>query len=269
MPSMGLFKGLQVARRSGVSRPRLSGGADATLADASLAPGPIDRLQTIAAKGWTPVLTDETGAVVMAEAPASRVFVLAEPDILNTQGLADLDTLAAAAAIVRALRLGEGPLIFDATLNGYRADRNPLKLLFGPPFLAVTLCIAAALALTAWQAFNRFGPLRRAGRAVALGKEGLADNSAQLIRLARREAAMAPRYAALTRAAAAKAVGAPRDLAGDELAGFLDRLARQRGASESFTALTEQSAQVRDRPALTDIARRLYRWRLEMTRERQ
>jgi hypothetical protein len=234
----------------------------------TLTPGPIDQLQTLQVKGWVPVLTDDAGRVVMAQAPSSRIFVLADPDLMNTQGLANLDTFGAALTLVRSLRSGEGPVIFDLTLDGYRIDRSALKLMFDPPFLAVTLCLAAALALAGWQALYRFGPMHRQGRAYALGKDGLADNSAQLIRLARREAKMAPRYAALTRSAAAKAVGAPRDLTGEALTAFLDRLSRQRGVADSLAQLTGDAERVRDRTGLKALALRLYRWRVEMTRER-
>ena len=199
----------------------------------TLTPGPTDAFQTLTAKDWTPLLTDETGAVVLAQMRSTQIYVLSDPDLLNTQGLANLDTLTSAVSIVRTLRPGEAAVIFDVTLNGYKIDRSALKLMFDPPFLAVTLCIAAAMALAGLQALFRFGAVRRAGRAFALGKEALTDNSAQLIRLAKREAKMAPRYAVLTRNAAAKAVGAPRDLTGDALTQFLDRLASQRGAPKA------------------------------------
>jgi len=267
-PTDGVLRAVTVYHRQGVVRPRLAGAANSAFEGVALAPGPIDSLQTLQAKGWTPVLTDETGAVVMAEAPGSRIFVLADPDLLNTQGLANLDTFAVAAQIVSDLREGDGPVIFDLTLNGYKVDRSVLKLLFEPPFVGVTLCVVAALALAVWQALFRFGPLRRPTRAFALGKEGLVDNSAQLIRLAHREPKMAPRYAALTRAAAARAVGAPRDLTGDSLTAFLDRMSRREGG-DSLADLSAQADTVRDRAGLTALARRLYHWRLEMTRERQ
>jgi hypothetical protein len=205
----------------------------------------------------------------MAQAPASRIFVLADPDLLDTQGLANLDTLGAAAAILRELRSGDGPVVFDVTLNGYRTERSPLRLMFDPPFLAVTLCLAAALALAAFQALYRFGAVKRTERAIALGKEALTDNSAQLIRLARREPKMATRYAQLTRGAAAKAVGAPRELAGAALDEFLDRLGRQRGAADTLARLSAEAERVTTRAGLTALAERLYRWRLEMTRERR
>jgi len=234
-----------------------------------LTPGPIDSLQTLKAKGWAPVLTDAAGNAVIARAGSTRIYVLADPDLLNTQGLANLDTFGSAAAIVRALRAGDGPVIFDVTLNGYRLERNPLRLMFDPPFLAVTICFAAALALAGLQTAFRFGPVSRAPRAFALGKEALTDNSAQLIRLAGREARMAAPYAALTGVAAARAVGAPRELTGEALTSFLDRMAAQRGLPDSLAALTQEAGRAQNRAGLTALAGRLYRWRLEMTRERQ
>ncbi|MGH6957404.1 MAG: hypothetical protein ACREEW_12140, partial [Caulobacteraceae bacterium] len=269
MPGEGLLAGLAVTRRKGVANAILSGAVGSPLAGVRLQTGAIDSMQTLSGKGWTPVLVDETGAAVLAEAPGRDVFVLAEPDLLDTQGLGDARTLAAAVAIVRGLRAGDGPVIFDATLNGYKLERNPLRLMFDPPFLAVTLCLIAALALAGFQGFCRFGAVRRAGRAIAFGKEALVDNSAQLVRLAGREAKMAPAYAALTRKAAARAVGAPRTLSGDSLTDFLDRLGAQRGLSDTLAGLGFEAGRVEGREGLAALAGRLYRWRLEMTRERQ
>jgi hypothetical protein len=252
MPFKDALAPVSVQRRSGVGRPTLFGADGTPLQGAAMSPGPIDSLQTLNANGWIPVLTDETGAVVMAEAPSTRIFVLADPDLLNTQGLANLDTFAVGSTIVRALRNGDGPVIFDVTLNGYKSDRNPLRLLFDPPFLAVTLCLVAALALAGLQSGFRFGPVRRPQRALALGKEALTDNSAQL-----------------TQKAAARAVGAPRELTGEALTAFLDRMGAQRGQTDRLSGMTAEAASVGGRSGLTALAARLYRWRLEMTRERQ
>jgi hypothetical protein len=268
MPNKNLLDVVTVARRSGVARPVLTGAAGSPFAGLTLTPGPIDRLQTLSANGWTPVLTDETGKAVIAQAQSSPIYVLADPDLLNTQGLANLDTFGAGTSIVQALR-GDRAVIFDLSLNGYVNEKSALRLMFDPPFLAVTLCVAAALVLAGIQAVFRFGPVRRPQRAIALGKEALTDNSAQLIRLAKREPRMAPAYAALTRKAAARAVGAPRELAGDALTDFLDRLGRQRGLADNLASLNHEAGRVENRPGLTALAGRLYRWRLEMTRERQ
>jgi hypothetical protein len=269
MPKGPLLDPVAVARRQGASQPILAGVASTVLDGVTLRPGKIDQLQTFEAKGWTPVLTDEHGAMVIAQAPNSLIYVLSEPDLLDTQGLGDPHTFAAAVTLLRALRAGDGPFIFDVTLNGYKLERNVLRLMFDPPFLAVTLCFAAAILLAGLQALFRFGPLRRRERAIALGKEALTDNSAQLIRLAGREAKMAPAYIGYTRKAAARAVGAPRELTGDQLTAFLDRLAAQRGLTDTLAGFEAEAGRVQRRTGLTALSQRLYRWRLEMTRERQ
>jgi hypothetical protein len=158
-------------------------------------------------------------------------------------------------------------VIFDVTLNGLGQQRTALRLLFDPPFLAVTLCLAAAGGLAGFQAFCRFGPVRREKRALAMGKEALADNTAALVRLAGREIAMGAPYAALTRDLAAKAVGAPRDLAPDALTAFLDRLGARRGTADTLGALTLLAGVAPDRGRLAAVAMKLYHWRTEMTGE--
>jgi hypothetical protein len=269
MPKKDLLDVINVARAKGAGRPMLKGSPGSAFEGMTLQPGPIDSLQTLSANGWTPVLTDAAGDVVLAQGPSSRIYVLSDPDLLNTQALSNLDTLSSAVAIVRTLRAGDGPVMFDVSLNGYKSERSPLRLMFDPPFLAVTLCFVAAMILAGLQSAFRFGPVRRTQRAFALGKEALTDNSAQLIRLARREPNMAPGYVALTQKAAARAVGAPRELTGDALTRFLDRMAAQRGLTDTLTGLSAEAGHIAGRASLTALAARVYRWRLEMTRERQ
>jgi hypothetical protein len=236
----------------------------------SFAAGPIDSFQTLdlsAWKGWTPVITDDHGATVLAKAPWGPAYLLSDPDLLDNQGLKDFAAFATGVAIVNALRADAGPVIFDVTLNGLGKQRTALNLLFDPPFLAVTLCLAAAAALAGFQAFCRFGPVTEKRRVLAHGKEALADNSAALVRLAGRESAMGAPYAAVTRDLVARAVGAPRDLTGDALTTFLDRLGARGGASDTLGVLTLLAGATTDRARLAAAAMKLYHWRTEMTGE--
>lgn len=255
-------------RRAGVTRPVLIARGGPFAPGQRIALGPVNALQTFDLTGWknwSPVLVDERGGVVMAQSDTD--FLLSDPDLMNNQGLKDFSNYSAAVAIVGALRADGGPVIFDVTLNGLGSQRGPLRLLFDPPFLAVTLCLATAAALAGFQAFCRFGPVRREARAVALGKEALADNTAALVRLAGREAAMGAPYAVLTRELAARAVGAPRDLNTDALTAFLDRLGAKRSGGETLSSLTLLAGAASDRTRLTAVAKRLYDWRVEMTGE--
>ena len=63
----------------------------------------------------------------------------------------------------------------------------------------MTLTLVAAMLLAGWQAFARFGPAVRRERAIAFGKAALVDNTAALIRKARREARLGGRYVEVIR----------------------------------------------------------------------
>lgn len=267
----GLLGGVAIARRKDPRPSPLSlralGGPFTT--GTTLRAGPIENLQTVSGQDWLPVLVDEAGRGVLIRAKDRDLYVLSDPDLMNTHGVANLDTARVAVAVVDAVRPQGAAVVQDATLNGFTRARNLLKLAFEPPFLGVTLSALALALLMGLHAAARFGPAQAGGRALALGAEALADNSAGLIRLAKREPAMAPAYAALVRAEVARAVGAPRELAGEALDEVLDRLGKARDATETSSGLTEAARAVRTRPDLMRLAERLMIWRTEMTRDRR
>ena len=73
-------------------------------------------------------------------------------------------------------------------------------------------------------------------------------------------------HVALTQNAAACAVGAPREPTGDALTRFSTMAAARPADSEGPQRRGGHAA---GRAGLTALAQRLYRWRLEMTRERR
>lgn len=252
-------KRARISRRDGVSSPLVAFDHGERLRA-----GPVDRLQTIASGDLEPVLTDETGGVLLARNRDSTVYILSDPDLLNTMGLKSLATARVADAIVARARPA-GPIIFDVSLHGFKRSRNVFALALEPPFLGGTLCAVAAALLAGMAAAVRFGPTRRARPPYAMGKEALVENTAGLIRMARREHRMADGYARLCRELAARAVGAPRQLDPDQLDAFLDRLSAQRGAG-AFTDLARAAREAGNLADLMAVARKLYDWRLEMTR---
>lgn len=232
--------------------------------------GPMTGFQTISSngdgKGLEAVVVDQDGGVVLGRMRKSGLYVLADPDLLDTQGLKSLATARIADAIIGQLN-PQGPLIFDVTLHGYKRSRNLLTLALEPPFLGGTLCAFAAALLAGLGAAVRFGPVRRPPPPFAMGKEALVDSTAGLIRMARREPRMAQGYARLCRALVARGVGAPRQLEEEALEAFLDRLGASRGATSAFSDLMRDARATQDLAALMAVTRKLYDWRLEMTRE--
>jgi hypothetical protein len=250
-----------IARRKGVSRPVLH-GVDGAFAGATLPLGPIDGLKTVSGEGWIPALVDEHGLAVVAYSKKNPgIWVLADADLLNNQGLKSLDTARAAVTILDAARGGERPILFDVTLNGLGRERGLWRLMLEPPWLSATLIAVAAALLMGMHALARFGQPRRGGRAFALGARALVDNSADLFRMAKKEHELAPAYAQLSQALVVKAGG------GHAPEGWLRGLARRRGVADP-EALAAEAEQAKTRDDLLAVAHKLYEWRGEMTRER-
>jgi len=232
--------------------------------------GPIqvEALQTLSGPGWTPVLVDQTGAPVLTMKEEPWIYVLAEPDLLNTQGLKTLNGAVVALDLLSVIRDPDAPVVFDLTLHGFGRTQNILRLMFEPPLLGVTLVLLALTVFAGAQAAVRFGPTRESGRVIALGKSGLADNTAGLVRLAKREHRMALPYAALIRRRTAHAVGAPRGLEDDQLTAFLDRVSAASGAGQTYSALLEKAERAQTPADLMQVAGDLNRWKKELIRGR-
>ncbi len=227
--------------------------------------GAIAELQSVSPDDLDAIVTAKDGRIILGETrQAPGIYVLADPDFLNTQGLADLATARVGIAMLDVMRDGE-PIAFDVTLNGLERARNLLRLALTPPLLGATLALFAAAALLAWRAVMQSGPRVRPGRAIALGKRALAENSAALIRLARREYTMGWRYAVLTAASAAEQIGAPRTESAETFA-MLDRVGATQGLARPFSTLASEAAHARNSAEVVTAARRLYSWTEEMLR---
>lgn len=234
----------------------------------TLRPGKIDSLQTIEAPDITPVAKTKDGKTILGVIRHDEypdVYILSEPDLLNTHGIADAATARAGLDILNSLRSSGEPITFDVTINGYARSRSLMRLAFEPPLLAATLSFLLVAALIAWRAATRDGPTAVRNRALAYGKRILADNSAALIRLAGREHTMAPRYADFIRAFAAQRIGVARD-GSETTSAELDRIAIARGVSQPFSTLAAEAASAQNGPASLAAARKLHAWTEEIIR---
>ncbi len=251
----------------GPMETRISDTAEGTILQTGIPTGtPFrapDSLQTIAGKNIISLMETPSDEIVLANVVNSNIHILADPDLLNNRILADKDRARAALVLLNDLNADGGTYRFDLVTNGFAGSSNLLTLAFEPPFLALTLCILAAALMAGLQAAFRFGPALHEPRAIAFGKRALVDNSAELLRLARREHLSSERYADLTREAAVEAIGNPRELKGEELDQWLDGF--DAGDSPSFTQLSTQARQAHSRQDILNAARALHQWRKAVT----
>ncbi|MFN3911176.1 DUF4350 domain-containing protein [Hyphomonas sp.] len=228
---------------------------------------PDETLQLIKHASLEPVIKIE-GAALLAYDAGRNLYILSDPDMINTFGLAARDNARFALQLVDFLRYdSEEPILLDATLHGFQRSENLLKMMFSAPYLAVTLVALAAALLLGWAAAIRFGPPLVEARAIALGKQALADNSAGLVTMARRETRMAPGFLALVRRRLARQIGAPRSLTEAQVSGLFDRLGPDPETGRVFSQMeAELKEPATSRDDLLAKARALYRWRKEVIR---
>lgn len=232
-------------------------------------------VQTIKGDGLEPYITDQYGNILLAGIiPTNQsgddktpVYILSDPDVMNNLGLADPRRAWAAAGILKGLATGkDNATAFDVTLNGFEtvsSGNSLLKLIFEPPFLALSLCLFIAAIMALWHGLLRFGAPLREGTAFAPGKQALVDNIADLLRLANREYAVGERYAVMTRDATAQALGLPLAMSADVTAARLDALARD---GETYSSLAANAAGAQTSSDMLAAAQALFRWRKDKSK---
>lgn len=224
--------------------------------------------QALMCKGCDDRMTYPDGRAMMAVYwPDYPVYILADPDFLNNHGIKDKAAAAAALRLLDQLAAdGEASHVaFDMTLNGFGKQRSILRFLFEPPFLAITLCLVLAAVLAGWQAFNRFGPPARRSREIALGKDALIANGAELMKQAGKDLHGAGVYARHVRDQLAQALKAPAGLEGPALEAWLDRFTPH--GSPQFSALMQQMTRAGSEDEMVRTGREMIRWRKDVLRE--
>lgn len=226
--------------------------------------------QVIEGPDVTPLVSlPDGGGALVARIGDQPFYVVADPDLLNNHRLGDPRVARAALALIDSLNPAEAQRVNFSTFSD-RLEAGParqpslIRLAVEPPFLAMTLALIAAALLAGLHGAVRFGRPRREGRAIALGKAALVENSAGLIKLARREAALGAAYADVVRHDTARAVGAPLTLSDQALDAYLDRLSK--GDGPKFSQLANDVVWARDRHELVAAARALFSWKKDIIR---
>jgi hypothetical protein len=237
-------------------------------------PGHVQQLQFFPQGGDAVMFVDDphsrrlepigAGVLMRVRNGDKPIYILSEPDLMNNQGLSDPVTAQTALTIIRALRRGNGPVRMDVTLNGMTRAPSLFKSMFEPPFRGATICAFLAALLMALHALARFGAPLRQHRMLARGKRALASNTAELVRIMGREAAMAPRYVQAMRNLALARLGARGGAEQDRLLSAMEAA----GNNEiRHGQLAADASQAKSSGDLLAIAVRAYAWKGRITGE--
>ena len=139
------------------------------------------QMQVLASDSLEPII-DTPGGSLLAKVPGRDVYILSDPDLVNTFGLARPENARMALGLIDWLKYEpEQPITMDATLHGFERSENLLRAIFDVPFLGATMIALATMLLVTWGAFIRFGPPSREAPVMAFGKKALAESSAGLV----------------------------------------------------------------------------------------
>ncbi len=204
------------------------------------------------------------------ERKGRRIFILADPDVLSNQGLANPVNADFAVALIGKLRQGDGPVVFDESLSLVTGSGpNIFRLLFRFPLLTGLVLGLVAVGLLLWSAMPRFGAPDAPAPALESGKRGLIDNIAGLVGFAGRRPAIVARFVDATIQDVARRLHAPPGLAGRALTAWLARVGEARGAKLDPRAAVERAdaltrAKRGDAAALVALARDINQWKREI-----
>ena len=211
-----------------------------------------------------PLITDGSGGIVLGE--IDNLFILADPDLLDNAGMKQPDNAASALTLLDWIN---GPkargIGFDVVLNGLGDSKSVLRLAFDPPFLAMTLTLAAMVLLLGIRAAGRFGAPQPRARAIAFGKAALVDNGALLVRKAGKARRLGGRYAAVIRDQAVRAFGVSPRLGPAEVDLYLDGLGGH--GARRFTDLAHAAEAADGETEMLAAARALHDWKREILRD--
>ena len=228
----------------------------------------FERMQTMTGDGILPVIATNQGTL-LAKVSDTEIYILSDPDFLNTLGLAHPDRAEFAYTIMQIIeeQTNTYGFVFDLSLHGFVRSQNLIKLALTPPFLAATLCLLAMGLLIAWQAISRFGDPTRTGRNIAMGKLSLILSAAGFIKLAGREYKMAEDYAELTKKIALDKLHIAASLPEKDKIKRLDTYSKHAGTDESWSDLDAEKTSPVNATNLMKNARKLYKWRGDITHE--
>ncbi|HEX4964920.1 MAG TPA: DUF4350 domain-containing protein [Thermoanaerobaculia bacterium] len=212
------------------------------------------------------------GGYLVARRPAKpsqpQVVVVADPDVLNNQGIGRGEN----AKLIYQLftrTLGAKGAVFDETIHGFNQTRGLLAEALRFPMVLAVLQGLVLLGVVLWTGMGRFGKPLPAPPGLAAGKEILIGNTAELLAGGGHAGDSASRYFQQTTRAVAAHYFVPPDLPEADRLARLQRLSERHGKTLNLAAL---ESDLRNLPAgrrgqenAVWIAQRLYHWRLEMT----
>jgi hypothetical protein len=234
-----------------------------------LVPAIDDKLQLIKSRRLRPVIANDSGMLIgELRSGARRIWILADPDVMENHGIAKPGNAEFSVAVINALRAADGNVVFDEVVHGFESGvSSPLRLLFEFPFVLATIQGAIAVGLLLWATVPRFGAPLSPPVVLSSGKGSLIETTAKLLDRARHRGVIIQRYIHAIVHDVARQLHAPAGLSEPELVEWLRRTARARAVDVDCGAVLSKADALADQRAtgsLAALARDIFRWKREI-----
>jgi hypothetical protein len=231
-----------------------------------------DGVQLIKSTRLRPIIGSDKGMLIgELRRGRNRLWVLADPDVIENYGLGSSANAEFAVALIDALRGADGNIVFDEVVHGFSdVGGPPLRILFQFPFVLATVQGAIAVALLLWATMRRFGAPVAPPAPLQAGKHSLIETTAHLFGHARHRPIILQRYIHEIVQDVARALHAPAGMSEPALVEWLRRTGRAREvATDCGMIMRSADELVASRrgstAALAALARDIFRWKREVT----
>lgn len=220
------------------------------------------------------VPTDDGERVLVGRFPDTRIYLLSDPDLLNTMGIGKVDHAEIAVALVLDVLHAEG-VVVDEVSHGFERASTLWQELFAFPLVLFTLHLIGLLGFSLWASMTRFGKPEARPPRVPSGKQTLLDNTATLLALGHHAGHGVKRYLEANLRAVARAYGLPAEASDEARLEAIAALAERRGldttkgldirvmARDAATLASRDGRRLDERKA-RELARRIHQFRTEM-----
>jgi hypothetical protein len=231
-------------------------------------PSVTDKLQLIKSARLRPVVGTADGMLIgELRTGQRRLWILADPDVMQNHGLTA--NAALAVALINALRGGAGNVVFDETVHGITDRISPFWLLFEFPFVLATALGVIAICLLLWATMGRFGVPLMPPRTLQSGKAVLIGNTAKLFEFARCQPVIVKRYIYAIIRDVARQLHAPQGMSDAAMVEWLRRNTQARAVDIDCGTVLASADQLTagsrtGLARLAAMARDIFRWKREI-----
>lgn len=213
-----------------------------------------------------PIVWSEQGTLLgFTTSLGGTLYVVSDPDLFNTQGLAQGDN---AIVTYRFLveRVGAEGVVFDEVIHGLGRPPSRFRELTEPPLVWITLHLLGLLLLGVWAAVFRFGAPEPLPSRLPPGKEILLESASSLLATGGDLWSSVRQYRRILLLEVAHSCALPAELEEAQLLSRLGYLARQRKTTVDIEAVSLEIDRAGPPKKALILAGMLYRWRQEMLR---